>query len=71
MLSQQAIEEYRQIYKEQFGKEISHDEALRQGIKLLRLFKAIYKPIPINHFCTDKYRHKKTIKGDHNYGKGC
>jgi len=46
MLSKQAIVEYQQIYKEVYGEKISYKEALRQGLRLLSLFKAIYKPIP-------------------------
>lgn len=46
MLSQKAIDEYKVIYKNKFGKEISDSEALEQGTRLLNLFKAVYKPIP-------------------------
>jgi len=46
MLSQQAISEYMTIYKQQFGEEITQDEANRQGSKLLRLMRLIYRPIP-------------------------
>ena len=45
-LSKQAIKEYKEIYKKAFGEEISDQEAYEQGSRLLRLFKAIYKPIP-------------------------
>jgi len=33
-LSKQAIEEFKSIYKEEFGEEISNDEAKRLGIEL-------------------------------------
>ncbi len=46
MLTQKAITEYIEIYKKEFGKDISYEEAEMQGISLLRLFKLIYKPIP-------------------------
>lgn len=46
MLSRKAIEEYKAIYKKEFGKEITDSEAEEQGMKLLRLFKIIYRPIP-------------------------
>ncbi len=46
MLNKQAIEEYQKIYKEEFGEEISEDEAIEQGERLIQLFKVIYKPIP-------------------------
>lgn len=46
MLPKKAIEEYKTIYKKQFGKEITNAEAEEQGTRLLRLFQIIYKPIP-------------------------
>ena len=46
MLSKKAIAEYRQIYQEEFGKEISYAEALEQGTKLLSLMRVVYRPIP-------------------------
>lgn len=47
MLSDEAIEEYQKIYKKQFGKDISKEEARLQGENLIRLFKVVYKPIPL------------------------
>lgn len=44
-ISNQAILEYRQIYKKEFGEEISLEEAAEQGMKLLKLFEIIYRPI--------------------------
>jgi hypothetical protein len=46
MLSKQAVMDYQKIYKQTFGEEISYEEAERQGIRLLRLFRIIYRPIP-------------------------
>jgi hypothetical protein len=46
MISDEAVKEYQKIYKKQFGKEISKDEARLQGGKLIQLFKVIYRPIP-------------------------
>ncbi|KKQ85184.1 MAG: hypothetical protein UT08_C0009G0018 [Candidatus Woesebacteria bacterium GW2011_GWB1_38_8] len=46
MLSRQAIDEYKAIYKKEYGKDITDAEAEEQGMKLLRLFKIIYRPIP-------------------------
>jgi len=45
MLNDNDIAEFQRIYKAEFGKEISREEALEQGIKLLTLMKAIYKPM--------------------------
>ena len=45
MLSDEQIKKFQEIYKERFGKEISREEALEQGVKLLRLVELIYKPM--------------------------
>ena len=44
MLTDKQIADYQQIYKKKFGKDISKKDALEQGIKLITLIKAIYKP---------------------------
>lgn len=46
MLSKEAVLEYQKIYRKQYGKEISYEQALEQGTKLLQLFGLIYKPVP-------------------------
>ena len=45
MISTKALEEYKKIYKEEFGKDISNEYALYQATNLLTLMKSIYKPI--------------------------
>ena len=45
MLSKKSLEEFKKIWREQFGEDISDEKATEQGIKLLTLFKAIYRPI--------------------------
>lgn len=45
MLTQEAVEEYRQIYKKKFNKEITFEEAREQGEQLIELMKLIYEPI--------------------------
>lgn len=42
-LSKQTIEEYRQIYREEYGKEISFEEAEKQGTNLVELFRLLIK----------------------------
>jgi hypothetical protein len=44
MLSDKSIEEFQQLYKKHFGKEISKQEAMEQGLKLIQLMKAVLKP---------------------------
>ena len=41
MLTEDQIKEFQQIYKNQFNKEISKEEALRQGTKLITLMKIL------------------------------
>lgn len=45
MLTNKEITDYQAIYKKIYGKDISKQEALEQGIKLIRLMKIIYKPM--------------------------
>lgn len=45
MLSKNALEEFKTIWREEFGTVISDQEATDQAINLLTLFSAIYKPI--------------------------
>lgn len=45
-LSQEAIEEYKQIYQKKFGKEISDEDAREGGQSLIDLFRVIYRPLP-------------------------
>ena len=44
MLSNKQIKEFQRLYRERFGKEISHKDAMEKGIKLINLVKLIYKP---------------------------
>lgn len=46
MLSQAALFSFKQIWKEEFGEEISDEKAAELGINLLTLFDAIYRPVP-------------------------
>ena len=45
MLSETALQDFKRIYKEEYGKDISDKEALELGVNLLTLFNHIYKPI--------------------------
>lgn len=62
MLSEKAIIEYMEIYKKEFGKDISYEQALEGGTKLLCLFKLIYKPIPKDWVKKLKHQGKKNEK---------
>ncbi|MFC1856039.1 hypothetical protein ACFL2A_05820 [Thermodesulfobacteriota bacterium] len=45
-LSKQAIEDFRRIYKEEYGEEISEEEANKLGVNLLNFYKIILKKPP-------------------------
>jgi len=45
MIPKEAIEEFKKIYKKEFGVELSEEEALRRATNLLNLYKAVYRPI--------------------------
>lgn len=45
MLNDNQIKKLRSLYKQCFGKEITDEEAQRQGAALLRLVDLIYKPM--------------------------
>ncbi len=40
-LTQAQIEKYQKIYREQFGRDISYEEALKQGIALVDLVRLV------------------------------
>lgn len=46
ILSQKAVTNYQAVFKKVHGKDISYDEAQREGLQLLRLFQLVYRPIP-------------------------
>jgi hypothetical protein len=45
-LSRQAIDEFRAIYQEEFGKSLSDDEVQEIAARLLRFFGILVKPLP-------------------------
>jgi len=45
MLSDEQITKFQNIYKKNFGKEISREVAYDMGVKLVELFKLVYKPM--------------------------
>ena len=46
MLPPKAIEEFKEIYKQEFGEDLSDKEALEKATRVINLFQVIYKPIP-------------------------
>lgn len=45
MLSKQALDEFKAIWKAEFGEDIPDDIATEEAINLLTMFNAIYRPI--------------------------
>lgn len=45
MLSKEDVEKFRKIYRKNFGKEISYQDAYDSAIKLITLVKLVYRPI--------------------------
>ena len=43
MISDDQITQYQVIYKNHFGKEISREDALKQGTRLLQLVELVFK----------------------------
>ena len=44
------LEKFKNIYKQEFGIELTDQEAEEEGMKVLILMKAIYRPIPKDMF---------------------
>ena len=53
MLSEAALLEFKKIWLEEFGEEISDDKATELGINLLTLFDKIYRPLKKSWLETD------------------
>lgn len=61
VLSDKQIVSFQNLYKSQFGKDISREEACEKGIKLIRLVQLIYKPMTKNEYQELLERRKQTI----------
>ena len=48
MLSKDAINEYKQIYQDEYGVSISDKEAAEKALNFLKVFKLIYQPVSKN-----------------------
>jgi hypothetical protein len=45
MISKQAIDKFKEIWKSEFGEDISDEHALEQGTNLLNLMRIVHSPI--------------------------
>jgi len=60
MISKESLGEFKKIYKEEFGEEISDQEALEQATKLLRLVEIVYKPTTQEEYDKIQKRREET-----------
>ena len=45
MVSEKALQEFKMVWREEFGEDISDEKALEEATALLTMFDAIYRPI--------------------------
>ncbi len=50
MLTDKQVSKFQAIYRQRFGKEISREDALEKGARLVRLMKIVYQPISEQEF---------------------
>jgi len=60
MISDEQIIKYQATYKNRYGKEISRERALEQGLLLIRLVELIYHPMSEAEFQQLQVRRKQT-----------
>ena len=58
-LSDENIIEFQKLYREHFGKDISKEDAQKQGIKLLKLVSIVYRPMTSEDF--EKFKAQEAV----------
>ena len=61
MISEQALQEFKMIWKDETGQDMTDKEALDAAVALLHLFDVIYRPIP--KAWSDEYDNQHQING--------
>lgn len=61
MISDQALQEFKMIWKDETGQDMTDKEALDAAVALLHLFDMIYRPIPKSW--SDEYDNHKQNHG--------
>jgi hypothetical protein len=59
MLTDEQVKKFQAIYRKRFGKEISKEAALEQGIKLVRLMEIIHRPMTKEEYEAIQKRRKE------------
>lgn len=54
LISEELLDEFKELYKEEFDKQLTDREALDRAMDVLQVFKAVYRPIPRGK--RDEYR---------------
>ncbi len=60
MLSTQSLKDFKDLWRQEYGEEISDDFAVEQAINLLTLFDAVYKPIKSVDLIKTQYEKRTT-----------
>lgn len=60
MISKEQLEEFKRIYRKEFGKDISDQDALESATKLINLLEIVYKPMTKEEFSELEERRKNT-----------
>lgn len=60
MLTEQNITTFQAIYKARFHKDLTRQEAVEKGIKVLRLMQLIYKPMTVEQYQRLQERRRQT-----------
>lgn len=61
MISNEQLEEFKRIYRKQFGRNISDQDVLESATKLLDLLMVVYKPMTREEFSKLEERRKKYL----------
>lgn len=56
MLSDKQLLDFKNLYKNKYGIELSRDEAYEKAVKLVRIVELVYKPMTAEEF--NKYKSK-------------
>jgi hypothetical protein len=50
VLSDEQIRKFQELYQKRFGKQISKEDALEGGLKLVRLVQLVYQPMSVEDY---------------------
>ncbi len=67
VLSDEDIKSFQDLYRSNFGKEISKEDAYESGIKLLRLMSLAYKPMTQTEYDFVQKHRKEILKDNFSF----